>query len=68
MERLRPTSATNPAHVWTDARGDTRPIPQHPDGGGESGRGLLLVEALTGDWGVRPHHPGSKKVWAVCRR
>ncbi len=52
----------------TDARGDRWPTPQHPGGGGESGRGLLLVEALADDWGVRPHHPGGKTVWAVCRR
>ncbi|MFF3014023.1 ATP-binding protein [Streptomyces sp. NPDC057939] len=52
----------------TDARGDRLPTPRHPDGGGESGRGLLLVETLSDDWGVRPHHPGGKTVWAVRRR
>ena len=51
----------------TDARGDRLPV-KCPDGGGESGRGLLLVEALADDWGVWPHHPGGKTVWAVCRR
>ncbi|WP_308409370.1 ATP-binding protein [Streptomyces pinistramenti] len=52
----------------TDARGDRWPAPQNPDSGGESGRVLLLVEALADDWGVRPHHPGGKTVWAVYRR
>ncbi|MFE5853809.1 ATP-binding protein [Streptomyces sp. NPDC056500] len=53
----------------TDARGDKWPTPRHPDGDrGESGRGLLLVETLADDWGVHPHHPGGKTVWAVCRR
>ncbi|WP_282699380.1 ATP-binding protein [Streptomyces sp. CC219B] len=52
----------------TDARGDRWPTPQHPDSGGESGRGLLLVDTLADEWGVRPHHPGGKTVWAVCRR
>ncbi|MEO3763238.1 ATP-binding protein [Streptomyces sp. B5E4] len=52
----------------TDARGDRWPARQRPDCGGERGRGLLLVDALAGDWGVRPYHPGGKTVWAVCRR
>lgn len=52
----------------TDARGDRWPKPQHGEDEGESGRGLLLVEALADDWGVRPHHPGGKTVWAVCHR
>ncbi|MFJ7266383.1 ATP-binding protein [Streptomyces sp. NPDC099050] len=52
----------------TDARGDRLPTARHPDGGGESGRGLLLVETVSDDWGVRPHHPRGKTVWAVCRR
>ncbi|MEU7296601.1 ATP-binding protein [Streptomyces exfoliatus] len=52
----------------TDARGDRLPTAQRLDSGGESGRGLLLVESLSDDWGVRPHHPGGKTVWAVCRR
>ncbi len=38
--------------------------PRNPDPGGEeeSGRGLLLVEALSDHWGVTPRHPG-KVVW-----
>ncbi|MEU4108043.1 ATP-binding protein [Streptomyces sp. NPDC027717] len=52
----------------TDARGDRLPAAQHADGDSESGRGLLLIETLSDDWGVRPHHPGGKTVWAVCRR
>ena len=51
----------------SDARGDRLPV-SSPDGGGESGRGLLLVEALAGEWGVRPYHSDGKTVWAVCRR
>ncbi|MEV8404258.1 ATP-binding protein [Streptomyces niveus] len=51
----------------TDGRGDRLPI-QHPPTESESGRGLLLVEALADDWGVRPHHPGGKTVWVLCRR
>jgi two-component sensor histidine kinase len=31
---------------------------------GESGRGLLLVEALAVRWGWAPRHPMGKTVWA----
>jgi two-component sensor histidine kinase len=31
---------------------------------GESGRGLLLVEALAERWGSEPRHPVGKTVWA----
>ncbi|MFF7902715.1 ATP-binding protein [Streptomyces sp. NPDC088817] len=34
----------------------------HPDG--ESGRGLLLVDALALRWGWTPRHPVGKTVWA----
>ncbi|MBP0458615.1 ATP-binding protein [Streptomyces montanisoli] len=55
----------------SDCRGDRLPV-RSPDPcgaeGGESGRGLLLVEALADDWGVRPYPPSGKTVWAVCRR
>ncbi|MFF3892846.1 ATP-binding protein [Streptomyces sp. NPDC001812] len=51
----------------TDARGDRLPA-KCPAEDGESGRGLLLVEALADDWGVRPHPPGGKTVWATLHR
>ncbi|MEV0218691.1 ATP-binding protein [Streptomyces sp. NPDC050704] len=57
----------------TDTRGD-RPIPrlrQLPPPEAESGRGLLLVEALADRWGVTPGRPPRKTVWAeisVVRR
>jgi anti-sigma regulatory factor (Ser/Thr protein kinase) len=31
----------------------------------ERGRGLLLVEVLSSDWGCSPHPDGGKAVWAV---
>ncbi|KAF4409402.1 MULTISPECIES: ATP-binding protein [Streptomyces] len=49
-----------------DARHDRFPG-NHPDGpppGGESGRGLLLVEALADRWGVTPGPLPRKTVWA----
>lgn len=51
----------------TDAHRGQQPV-KCPDAGGESGRGLFLVEALADGWGVRAHHPGGKTVWAMCRR
>ncbi|MFH9131879.1 ATP-binding protein [Streptomyces griseoaurantiacus] len=32
----------------------------------EAGRGLLLVDALTADWGVRDRPGPGKTVWAEC--
>lgn len=48
------------------------PRPRHwdaerPDDQGTSGRGLLLVEALADDWGVRPCAAGGKEVWFELR-
>ncbi|MFJ5307669.1 ATP-binding protein [Streptomyces sp. NPDC088350] len=48
----------------TDTRGERLPEPQRQDpGDGESGRGLVLVEALATRWGVVTRAPG-KSVWA----
>lgn len=49
----------------TDTRGDripTSPGPALPEA--EPGRGLLIVEALSGRWGVSPGPPPRKTVWA----
>ncbi|MET9731309.1 ATP-binding protein [Streptomyces sp. NPDC006458] len=48
----------------TDTRGDCLPSPQHPSEEGESGRGLLLVEALADRWGVSQGPSPRKTVWA----
>jgi len=47
----------------TERLPELRP-PQDP-ADDESGRGLLLVEALADRWGVEPRSPG-KCVWAEC--
>ncbi|MFJ5264120.1 ATP-binding protein [Streptomyces sp. NPDC088387] len=48
----------------TDTRGDRTPELQHPDVEAESGRGLILVDALADRWGTaRGPHP-RKTVWA----
>ena len=51
----------------TDTRGD-RPLPdpQQPTPEAESGRGLLVVEALADRWGVTQDLPPRKTVWAEC--
>ncbi|RRQ76192.1 hypothetical protein CQW39_23000 [Streptomyces griseofuscus] len=50
----------------TDARGDRAPRPRTtaPEPIAESGRGLLLVEALSTRWGWEPWPPSGKTVWA----
>lgn len=48
----------------TDTRGDRLPQCRQPSPDGESGRGLVLVEALADRWGVSPGRPPRKTVWA----
>jgi len=44
------------------------PAPAHADEYAESGRGLLLVQALSQRWGSYPTlQMGGKAVWALCR-
>jgi anti-sigma regulatory factor (Ser/Thr protein kinase) len=52
--------------VWDDCR--RRPEPREPGPDAETGRGLLLVEALSAEWGVfeMEGQPG-KVVWALCK-
>ncbi|MFC9850234.1 ATP-binding protein [Streptomyces prasinus] len=50
----------------TDAASEKRLPPAPPTScpEGESGRGLLLVDALSLRWGSTPRHPVGKTVWA----
>jgi hypothetical protein len=49
----------------TDTRGDRLPaLPEQAPPDAESGRGLLLVDALADHWGVTPGPPPRKTVWA----
>ncbi|GAB2893800.1 ATP-binding protein [Streptomyces mayteni] len=43
------------------------PRPREPDDGAECGRGLLLVEALSVDWGVASLEPEGRMVWAALK-
>ncbi|MFE7379509.1 ATP-binding protein [Streptomyces zhihengii] len=67
--RLRLTVTSGAARVEvTDTRSERQPAtgPRPLASDGESGRGLLLVEALARDWGVTPRPtPPGKTVWAV---
>ncbi|MFJ8810610.1 ATP-binding protein [Streptomyces sp. NPDC102490] len=51
----------------TDTRGEELPQPQQPSPEAESGRGLLLVEALASRWGVTEGRFPRKTVWAELR-
>jgi anti-sigma regulatory factor (Ser/Thr protein kinase) len=48
----------------TDTRGDRHPHLTPATGDAESGRGLLLVDALADRWGVAPGPHPRKTVWA----
>ncbi|MFI1162623.1 ATP-binding protein [Streptomyces sp. NPDC020801] len=48
----------------TDTRGDRRPRLEEPDADAESGRGLLLVDALADRWGIDEGRFPRKTVWA----
>ncbi|MFF1359333.1 ATP-binding protein [Streptomyces sp. NPDC058297] len=50
-----------------DARGDSAPpppLPQHPPLDAESGRGLVLINALADRWGTTLGPTPTKSVWA----
>jgi hypothetical protein len=61
--------------LWSDRKrilvqvgdgNDRHPAPQDPGPDAESGRGLLLVESLSADWGSYPPDRSSGKVvWAL---
>ncbi|MGW5129388.1 hypothetical protein ACWEQ7_36160 [Streptomyces sp. NPDC004069] len=48
-------------------RGDRSPELQVPDTAVESGRGLLLVDALADRWGVAEERFPCKTIWAELR-
>jgi anti-sigma regulatory factor (Ser/Thr protein kinase) len=51
----------------TDTCGDRLPRPQDPTPDAESGRGLVLVEALADGWGVALGPRPRKTVWAELK-
>ncbi|GAA2285453.1 hypothetical protein GCM10010415_64300 [Streptomyces atrovirens] len=44
-----------------------QPARKAPDADEDGGRGLVLVDALAADWGVRDRPGPGKTVWAECR-
>lgn len=60
---LTVTGATLRVEV-TDTRGDLLPTARHARPDAESGRGLLLVEALATRWGTKVGPTPCKTVWA----
>ncbi|MCX4589462.1 ATP-binding protein [Streptomyces sp. NBC_01549] len=48
----------------SDTRGDRLPYARHSTPDAESGRGLVLVDALADRWGWAPGPPPRKTVWA----
>ncbi|MEU9073311.1 ATP-binding protein [Kitasatospora sp. NPDC004745] len=49
----------------SDPRGDRLPaLPTSHAPNSQSGRGLVLVDALADRWGTIPRHPNAKTVWA----
>jgi anti-sigma regulatory factor (Ser/Thr protein kinase) len=51
----------------TDTRGDRMPCLRPDAGDGDSGRGLLLVDAFADRWGVTEGRRPRKTVWAEVR-
>ncbi|MFJ3792572.1 ATP-binding protein [Kitasatospora sp. NPDC090091] len=49
----------------SDCRGDRYPAPPAvTTANSQSGRGLMLIDALADRWGASPRDPGGKTVWA----
>ncbi|MEU4655866.1 ATP-binding protein [Streptomyces sp. NPDC023723] len=76
---LRLTLTPESVHVEvTDTRPDRLPLAPGklpelpelplPEAEAESGRGLLLVEALADRWGMGPRNPYTKTLWAEIDR
>ncbi|MFI8092284.1 ATP-binding protein [Streptomyces sp. NPDC086080] len=67
--RLHLTADLIRVEVEDQARGPGLPVLRRPGPEAQNGRGLLLVDALSGSWGVTgsPGGPG-RTVWAELRR
>ncbi|POG46011.1 hypothetical protein BV881_18400 [Streptomyces sp. ZL-24] len=65
LVRLEPGSDSIRLEVH-DSRDPRRPLsePAGPDPEAETGRGLVIVDALAGLWGVTPRQPRGKIVWS----
>ncbi|MFB7499106.1 ATP-binding protein [Streptomyces sp. NPDC056161] len=62
--RLRATPGRLRIEVEDQNRAAALPTPRRPDPDDQNGRGLLLVEALSCDWGVADARRSARVVWA----
>ncbi|MGW1725743.1 ATP-binding protein [Streptomyces sp. NPDC002306] len=63
--RLRAVPGRVHLEVEDESHGAGHPVPRQPHPDDQGGRGLLLVAALSGDWGVRDTADrGGRIVWA----
>ena len=60
-------SSPSTVRIAVADRSHVPPVPRTPDDGELSGRGLLIVEALTASWGTEPL-PWGKRVWGELVR
>lgn len=52
--------------VEVNDEGERAPVPRHPAPTDTTGRGLVIVQALSDEWGV-DLHDGDKTVWFTLR-
>ncbi|WP_327066288.1 ATP-binding protein [Kitasatospora sp. NBC_01302] len=66
-QRIRLRLEVDQEQLWITVEDASDQVPQpRKSTDGESGRGLLLVEALADAWGWGPREGVGKQVWCVC--
>ncbi len=64
--RVRVVAEGDTVTVAVSDDGPGLPQLRHPGADDPTGRGLLLVDAISDAWGIEPMHPQGKTVWARC--
>ena len=65
---MRAETTLETLRVSVHDAGAATPFMCHPHPMAESGRGLVLVDALSSTWGVTPHDEDGKTVWFEVAR
>jgi anti-sigma regulatory factor (Ser/Thr protein kinase) len=66
-QKIRLRLEVDEDQLWITVEDASDKVPQpRKDTDGESGRGLLLVEALSDAWGWGPREGIGKQVWCAC--
>ncbi|MFF7634621.1 ATP-binding protein [Kitasatospora sp. NPDC008050] len=66
-QKIRLRLEVDADQLWVTVEDASDKVPQRrTDTDGESGRGLLLVTALSDAWGWGPREGVGKQVWCVC--